>query len=157
MKRLHDSRTKLGRSRCGIRPTFRQCIKQSYTTTTAFQSVQCAGESSLSVFVKLLRLRAGIFSAREAREGLLKRKAMVNYRSSSNSSFLQRYIHLNVPIDNVKVWAERRSPGLVNLFSALAYHFCPALPAAFTQPWDHLLAEPCTSHADIASAFALEQ
>ena len=40
---------------------------------------------------------------------------------------------------------------------AVAYYFCLALPAAFTQPWDHLLAEPCTSHADIASAFALER
>ena len=26
----------------------------------------------------------------------------------------------------------------------LTYHFCLALPAAFTQPGDHLLAEPCT-------------
>ena len=29
-------------------------------------------------------------------------------------------------------------------FTALAYHFCLALPAAFTQPGYHLLAEPCT-------------
>ena len=40
---------------------------------------------------------------------------------------------------------------------AVAYYFCLALPAAFTQPWDHLVAEPCLSHADIASAFALER
>ena len=39
--------------------------------------------------------------------------------------------------------AKRRSPGLVNFVTALAYHFCLALPAAFTQPGDHLLAEPC--------------
>ena len=26
---------------------------------------------------------------------------------------------------------------------AVAYHFCLALPAAFTQPGDRLLAEPC--------------
>ena len=32
--------------------------------------------------------------------------------------------------------AERRSPGLVTFVTALAYHFCPALPAAFTQPGD---------------------
>ena len=32
--------------------------------------------------------------------------------------------------------------GLVIFFPALAYHFCLALPAAFTQPGDHLLAEP---------------
>ena len=37
--------------------------------------------------------------------------------------------------------AERRSPGLVTFVTALAYHFCPALPAAFTQPGDHLLEE----------------
>ena len=40
--------------------------------------------------------------------------------------------------------AKRRSPGLVNFVIALAYHFCLALPAAFMQPGDHLLADPCT-------------
>ena len=29
---------------------------------------------------------------------------------------------------------------LANFFPALAYHFCLALPAAFTQPGDHILA-----------------
>ena len=31
----------------------------------------------------------------------------------------------------------------MNLVTALAYHFCLTLPAAFTQPGDLLLAEPC--------------
>ena len=34
-------------------------------------------------------------------------------------------------------------PSLVNFVPALAYHFCLALPEAFTQPGDPLLAEPC--------------
>ena len=38
--------------------------------------------------------------------------------------------------------AKRRSPGLVNSVPAVAYHFCPPLPAAFTQPGDHLVADP---------------
>ena len=33
---------------------------------------------------------------------------------------------------------------MVNFVPAFAYHFCLALPAAFTQPGNHLLAEPCT-------------
>ena len=33
---------------------------------------------------------------------------------------------------------------MVNFVPALAYHFCLALLAAFTQPGDHILAEPCT-------------
>ena len=33
---------------------------------------------------------------------------------------------------------------MLNVFTAVAYHFCLALPAAFTQPGDRLLAEPCT-------------
>ena len=37
----------------------------------------------------------------------------------------------------------RRALGLVNLVLALAYHFCLNLPAAFTQPGDRLLVEPC--------------
>ena len=34
--------------------------------------------------------------------------------------------------------AKRRSPGLVNFVTALAFHSCLALPAACTQPGDHL-------------------
>ena len=33
---------------------------------------------------------------------------------------------------------------MVNFVAAVAYHFCLAMPAAFRQPGDHLLAEPCT-------------
>ena len=36
----------------------------------------------------------------------------------------------------------------MNFISALAYHFCLALPAASTQPGDHLLAEPCTGRIE---------
>ena len=35
------------------------------------------------------------------------------------------------------------SPGLVNFVTAVVYHFCQALPAAFTQPGDSLFAQPC--------------
>ena len=38
--------------------------------------------------------------------------------------------------------AKERSPGLVRFVPALAYHICLALPAAFTHPGDHLLANP---------------
>ena len=41
--------------------------------------------------------------------------------------------------------AKRWFQGLVNFVSARAYHFCLALPAEFTQPGNHLLAELCTS------------
>ena len=34
----------------------------------------------------------------------------------------------------------------MNFVTALAYHFCLALPAAFTQPGNYLLAEPCPVH-----------
>ena len=40
--------------------------------------------------------------------------------------------------------AKRWSPGLVYFVTAVAYHFCLPLPAAFTQPGVHFLAEPCT-------------
>ena len=40
--------------------------------------------------------------------------------------------------------AKRWFPDLVNFVIALAYHICLALPAAFRQPGNHLLAEPCT-------------
>ena len=35
-------------------------------------------------------------------------------------------------------------PGLGNVTPAVAKYFCLALPAVFTQPGDHLLAEPCS-------------
>ena len=37
---------------------------------------------------------------------------------------------------------------MVNFVPAVAYHICLALPAAFTQPGIHLLAEPCSSSVD---------
>ena len=46
-------------------------------------------------------------------------------------------------LQQVQGSVNRRSPGLVNYVPALAYHLCLDLPAAFTQPGDHLLAEPC--------------
>ena len=39
--------------------------------------------------------------------------------------------------------ARRQSPGLVSFVTTLAFHFCLALRTSFTQPGDHLLAEPC--------------
>ena len=39
--------------------------------------------------------------------------------------------------------AKRGSLSLGNFGAALAYQFCLALPTAFMQPEDHLLAEPC--------------
>ena len=39
--------------------------------------------------------------------------------------------------------AKRWALGFVNFVPAVAYHFCLALPAAFSQPGDRLLADPC--------------
>ena len=50
------------------------------------------------------------------------------------------FIHVGLAVQGS---AKRRSPGLVNFIFALAYLFCQALCASFTQPGDHLLAEPC--------------
>ena len=46
---------------------------------------------------------------------------------------------ISVEQGSVKRW----SSGLMNFVTALAYHFCLALPAAFTKPGDHLLADLC--------------
>ena len=35
------------------------------------------------------------------------------------------------------------APGLVNFITAVAYHLCPSLPAAFTQPGASTLADLC--------------
>ena len=40
--------------------------------------------------------------------------------------------------------AEVGATGLVNFITAVAYHFCPSLPAAFTQPGASTLADLCT-------------
>ena len=45
---------------------------------------------------------------------------------------------------HVQISAKVGAPGLVNFITAVAYHICPSLPAAFTQPGVHLIAEPCT-------------
>ena len=45
-------------------------------------------------------------------------------------------------VDLAQGSAKRQSPGLVIVVPALAYHFCPALLAGFTQPGTHLFAKP---------------
>ena len=45
--------------------------------------------------------------------------------------------------EGVKGSTKRRLPGLANFVTAVAYHICLALTAAFTKPGDHILAEPC--------------
>ena len=55
-----------------------------------------------------------------------------------------RSVIITVRVRLKQCWPKRWSPGLVNFVIALAYHFCLALPAAFMQPGDHLLADPCT-------------
>ena len=40
--------------------------------------------------------------------------------------------------------AKVRAPGFVNFITAVAYHFCPSLPAAITQPGASTLADLCT-------------
>ena len=40
--------------------------------------------------------------------------------------------------------AKRRFPGCENFVPALAYHFCLALPAEFSQPGKRLFAGPCS-------------
>ena len=40
------------------------------------------------------------------------------------------------------------APGLVNFITAVADRFSLALPAAFTQPGDHILAEPSKADFD---------
>ena len=54
-------------------------------------------------------------------------------------------------IQNVQGYTKRWSQGLVNFVSALAYHFCLALPAKFTQPGNHLLAQPSTASPVLTS------
>ena len=40
---------------------------------------------------------------------------------------------------------------MVNFVAAVAYHFCLAWPAAFTQPGDHLLAKLCRQYFQFCS------
>ena len=47
-----------------------------------------------------------------------------------------------VPCNVTQAVPKECLPGLVNFVTAVSYHFCLSLPAAFTQPGDHLLADP---------------
>ena len=58
----------------------------------------------------------------------------MNEYSSINICTVVLYCALNKFLENIQGLAKRLSPGLVNFVTALAYHSCLALPAAFTQP-----------------------
>ena len=67
-------------------------------------------------------------------QGWLRRKVYVCIHPSIHPTFLY----------HKQGSAKRWSPVLVIFFTAHAYHFYLTLPTAFTQPGDHLSAEPCT-------------
>ena len=46
-----------------------------------------------------------------------------------------------INLANVQRSAKVGGPGLVNFITAVAYHICPSLPAAFTQPDESTLAD----------------
>ena len=52
--------------------------------------------------------------------------------------FVEWYTSVSISQQNMSVSVQRSAkvgaPGLVNFIPAVAYHFCPRLPAAFTQP-----------------------
>ena len=52
---------------------------------------------------------------------------------------------VTLPAPALQGSAKRWAPGLVNFITSVSYHFCPSLPAAFTRPGDHLLADLCIS------------
>ena len=49
------------------------------------------------------------------------------------------------------------APGSVNIVTAVAYHFCLNLHAAFTQPGASTLADLCTSHGGAAPVFRAQK
>ena len=75
---------------------------------------------------------------------LLARKMYKVYSVHSYFGYLSSLPPLSIRTSYVQGSTNRRALGLVNFVPALAYHFSLNLPAAFTQPRAHLLAEPCT-------------
>ena len=63
-------------------------------------------------------------------------------------------LETNLRQEDIKSSAKRWSPGLMNFVPAVVYHFCLALPAAFTQPGDHPLPDPCTLSGRLQGTFA---
>ena len=52
-------------------------------------------------------------------------------------------IRPKLPLAAAAAAAVGQSPGLVVFITAVAYHFCLALPVVFTHLGDHFLAESC--------------
>ena len=55
--------------------------------------------------------------------------------------------------DYVQRSAKVGAPGLVNFITAVAHHFCPSLPAAFTEPGASTLADLCTGEAKYGTIY----
>ena len=53
---------------------------------------------------------------------------------------------------DIQGWAKRQARGLMNFVPAVAYLFCLALPAMFTQPGIRLFANPCISPSFVLKA-----
>ena len=62
--------------------------------------------------------------------------------------FAVKSMHCSKHGVKVHTSAEVGVPGLVNFITAVAYHLCPSLSAAFTQPGASTLADLCTKQVD---------
>ena len=60
-----------------------------------------------------------------------------------------------IPLITIQRSAKVGAPGLVNFITALAYHFCPSLPAAFTQQVASTLADLCKPIFEMVTRLAL--
>ena len=67
---------------------------------------------------------------------------------SSNAMYLPHDVSwLTLDMMSVQRPAKVGAPGLVNFITAVAYHFCPSLPATLTQPGVSTFADLCEGHA----------
>ena len=71
---------------------------------------------------------------------LLKIWCGVSREAQSGSWKIQGHQVVVLHLTHVQGSANLSSPGMMNFVTAVAYLFCLVLPAAFTQPWEHLLA-----------------
>ena len=59
--------------------------------------------------------------------------------------FFTSFLFLELNSTRLQGSTKRPFPGVVNFVPAVAYHFCLNLPAAFSQPGNSLILEPCTN------------
>ena len=118
-----------------------------YRLTTSFTSTSISLPGSGGCLRRSFKaLRSACANLKESRRLLRPDRppAKANFIETAPRLHHRSHSRIEGSFNTIQGSAKRRFPDFVNCIPTIACHFSLAMPAAFAQPGEHLLAGPCT-------------